>query len=198
MKFHVGAIPENKDFDPQAERWASIREPGPCLVQLLAIPLAFIILILLGSLLYLVWPPGSVTASITLMVVFGLALFPIHELLHAICFPEGFRSPNTIIGLWPTRLVFYAHYEGEMSRDRFLAVFFAPFFGLSLLPIAIIALFQWPSLELALLCLVNGGAASVDILGILLIGLQVPRLALVRNRGWRSYWKLKETGHRQL
>lgn len=198
MKFHIGAIPENEDFDPQAGGWTGVREPGPCLIQLLAVPLLFIILILLGSLLYLVWPPGPVTVSVAVMVVFGLALFPIHELLHAIFFPEGLGSPNTIIGFWPTRLLFYAHYEGEMSRDRFLAVFCAPFFGLSLLPIVIIALFQWPSLELALLCLVNGGAASVDIIGIWLIGFQVPRLAVVRNRGWRSYWKLKERERRKL
>jgi hypothetical protein len=197
MKFHFGAIPENTDFDPEAEGWASIREPGPCLIQFLAIPVVFIILILLGSLLYLVWPLGPVTLSNALLVVFGLALLPIHELLHAICFPEGLRSPNTIIGFWPTKLAFYAHYEGEMGRDRFLTVFFVPFFGLSLIPIAIIALFQWPSLELALLSLVNGCAASGDIIGIVLIGLQVPRSALVRNRGWRSYWKLQETEHRQ-
>jgi hypothetical protein len=195
MRFHFGAIPENTDFDPEAEGWADIREPGPCLIQFLAIPLVFIILILLGSLFYLVWPPGSVTASTTLIVVFGLALFPVHELLHAIYFPEGLRSPNTLIGFWPARLVFYAHYEGEMSRNRFLAMFFIPFFGLSLVPVAIIALFQWPSLELALLSLVNGGAASADLIGILLIGLQIPRSAIVRNRGWRTYWKLEETNH---
>ena len=125
------------------------------------------------------------------MIVFGLGLFPIHELLHAIIFPGGLQSPYTLIGLWPSKLIFYAHYEDEMNRNRFLMVFFMPFFGLSLVPLLIVALFQLPSHELVFLSLVNGAASSVDLFGILLIGSQVPRLAVVRNRGWRSYWKLK-------
>jgi hypothetical protein len=46
---------------------------------------------------------------------------------------------------------------------------------------------------LALPALVNGGGASGDIIGMFLIGLQIPRSAVVRNRGWQSYWKAKET-----
>jgi hypothetical protein len=193
MKFHLGAIPENTDFNPEAEGWAAIREPGPWLIQIIAIPLALIILILLGGLLYLVWPSGSATTSAVLLVGFGLGFIPVHELLHALFFPEGLRSPHTIIGFWPTRALFYAHYEHEMSRDRFLVVFLAPFIGLSLIPIVLIALFQWPSLELAFLALVNGAAASGDMIGTLLVGYQIPRGAVVRNKGWRSYWKPNNT-----
>jgi hypothetical protein len=189
MKFHLGAIPENTDFEPEAEGWAGIREPGPWLIQLLAVPIAIIIFVLLGSLLYLVWPSGSATPSAVLLVGFGLAFIPVHELLHAVFFPGGLHSPHTIIGFWPTRVLFYAHYEREMSRDRFLIVFLAPLIGLSLIPIALIALFQWPSLELAFLSLINGAAASGDIIGVLLVGLQIPRGVVVRNKGWRSYWK---------
>lgn len=196
MKLRIGAIPESKEFDPEAEGWAGIREPGPILLQVLALPVAFFILLLLGGTLYLVWPSGAITNSAVLIVVFILALFPVHELLHAVVFPGGIGSDHTVIGFWPSRFVFYAHYEEEMARNRFLLVFFTPFLVLSLIPIAIIVMFQWPSLELALLSVVNGVAASGDMMGIALVGLQVPQSAVVRNRGWRSYWKVKSTGHR--
>ncbi|MCP4541735.1 MAG: DUF3267 domain-containing protein [Chloroflexi bacterium] len=192
MKIQLGAVPKNASFDPKVERWADIREPGPCLIQILAIPVAAAILILLGGLLYLVWPSGSVTVSTAFIVILALMSIPVHELLHAVCMPGGLRSPNTIIGIWPARLVFYAHYQGEMSRDQFLIVFLAPFLVLSLVPIVIIILFQWPSLELAILSLLNGILASGDIIGILLIGLQIPRSAVVQNHGWRTFWKLRE------
>ena len=50
MKFHVGAIPENKDFHPESEGWSGIREPGPWMVQFLSIPMGLAVVILLGSL----------------------------------------------------------------------------------------------------------------------------------------------------
>lgn len=94
-----------------------------------------------------------------------------------------------MIGVWPSRFVFYAHYDGELTRRRFLVILFAPFLVLSLLPIAIVALFEWPSLELLLLSVANGGAASGDIIGIFLVALQMPRSAIIHNHGWRSYWR---------
>lgn len=189
MKIHWGAIPENTDFDPEAEGWSSIREPGPIAIQFIAIPVAIVVVGLLIGLLSLVWPGGEAGGSIWLLIVIAILLIPVHELLHAVCFPGGLRSTHTIIGIWPSRILFYAHYEGVMSRTRFLVTFAMPFLVLSILPILLLRLLGWPSLELVALSVVNGAAASGDILGLLLIGFQVPASAKVRNRGWRTYWK---------
>lgn len=189
MKIHWGAIPENSDFDPEADGWSPIREPGPLAIQFMAVPVAIVVVGLLIGLLSLVWPASSVAGSIWPLLLLAVLLIPVHEILHAVCFPGGLASPHTMIGIWPSRVLFYAHYEGIMARTRFLVTFVMPFLVLSILPILLIGLFRWPSLELAALSIVNGAAASGDIIGIMLVGFQVPASARVRNRGWRTYWK---------
>lgn len=189
MKIHWGAIPKDTSFQPEREGWSPIREPGPLAIQFIAVPVAIIVVGLLGGALYLVWPGGSATASIWLLLAMAILLIPIHEILHAVCFPGGLRSPQTVIGIWLSRVLFYAHYEDVMSRTRFLVTFAMPLLVLSILPIGLIGLLRWPSLELVALSIVNGAAASGDIIGIILIGVQVPVSASVRNRGWRTYWK---------
>jgi len=186
---HWGAVPEDPDFHPENEGWSPIREPGPLAIQFIALPVAMVVVGLLVGLLALVWPSGSVSGSIWLLLALAILLIPIHEILHAVCFPGGLPSPHTIIGIWLSRILFYAHYEGVMTRTRFLVTFAMPFLVLSILPIMLVGLLRWPSLELAALSIVNGAAASGDIIGIILVGLQVPASASVRNRGWRTYWR---------
>ena len=189
MIIHWGAVPEDPDFHPENEGWSPIREPGPLAIQFIALPVAMVVVGLLVGLLALVWPSGSVSGSIWLLLALAILLIPIHEILHAVCFPGGLPSPHTIIGIWLSRILFYAHYEGVMTRTRFLVTFAMPFLVLSILPIMLVGLLRWPSLELAALSIVNGAAASGDIIGIILVGLQVPASASVRNRGWRTYWR---------
>ena len=189
MKIHWGAVPENTNFDPEAEGWSTIREPGPITLQFIAMPMAVVVGGLLMGMLWLVWPGGAATGSIWLLLLIAILLIPVHELLHVICFPGGLLSPHTLIGFWPSRVLFYAYYEGVLSRTRFLVTYAMPFLVLSILPILLVGVFGWPSLELVALSIINGMSASGDILGILLIGSQVPTSARVRNRGWRTYWK---------
>ena len=189
MIIHWGAVPEDPDFHPENEGWSPIREPGPLAIQFIALPVAMVVVGLLVGLLAMVWPSGSVSGSIWLLLALAILLIPIHEILHAVCFPGGLPSPHTIIGIWLSRILFYAHYEGVMTRTRFLVTFAMPFLVLSILPIMLVGLLRWPSLELAALSIVNGAAASGDIIGIILVGLQVPASASVRNRGWRTYWR---------
>ena len=37
----------------------------------------------------------------------------IHELIHASLHPEHGRSHSSILGFWPSRLLFYAHFDGQ-------------------------------------------------------------------------------------
>ena len=39
MKFKLGPIPENFDFNPETDGWMAIREPSPIWLQFLGLPI---------------------------------------------------------------------------------------------------------------------------------------------------------------
>jgi hypothetical protein len=223
MKLHIGAVPESAEFEPEAQGWTGLREPNPVMLQLWAMPVAVVNIIVLVMLWNFAHPLTMVIATqpnlvapVVYTVIAGnmsvttlqpqllaigigvvlLAFIPVHELLHAFMAPGRGRGEKTIIGVWPERLLFYAHYDGAMPRNRFLLVFFTPFLVLSLLPIVIAVLWNYVTTDatvpliLLSLSLVNGLVACGDILGIAMIWKQVPADALVRNQGWRTFWKI--------
>jgi hypothetical protein len=205
MRFHYGAVPEPATFHPEAQGWASIREPGPLLLNVLALPTALLMLGLTIGLLLLAWEGGpptilrdSAAESTTspLLLILGIILLsiPVHEVVHAVTHPHFGLSSNSILGLWLSRGLFYAHYEGEMSRNRFLAILAMPLLVLSLLPVAIIAFIgsSAPTMVpgyLVIVALVNSALSSGDAVGFALILGQIPSSAVVRNKGWDSFWK---------
>ncbi len=200
MQIHWGSPPESEDFQPEAQGWSGIREPGPIAMQFLAVPIASLVLTILGGLIYLTVPREVFTlrqfrlARVPVLIIL-VGLTPVHELIHVFVTPGLGLSPQTFIGIWPARLLIYAHYEGIMSRNHFLWVFATPLLLLSVVPTGIIVLLNHhmsPNtiLCLAILAITNGAAASGDILGIGLVAAQIPKSALVRNKGWKSYWKL--------
>jgi Putative zincin peptidase len=218
MRFHFGVPPEDETFDPQAEGWLPIREPVPRVLMLIAIPVAIGLFLLWGVLCFLVFPveqfvpeiipisekviqiqipivasilETSIWPFLTILILF----IPIHELIHALCFPDRGLSSRTFIGVWPSRGFFYAHYEGSMPRNRFLLVLAAPFIALSLMPITLIAGLRFLGwlpeimLSLAWLSLVNSLGAAGDLIGVWRVSSRIPRAAMVRNKGWKTYWK---------
>jgi hypothetical protein len=204
MRFHYGAVPEDPHFSPEAEGWLAIREPGPWLLQLIALPVAVILLLLSGALLYLVFPrelllnqspPLTISIPIWPFLSILILIIPIHELIHAVCHPGWGFSSNSVIGLWLSRALFYAHYEGSMSRNRFLLIFAMPYIVLSLLPIPLLAvsgILGWTpdtALTLAYLSLIGGILACGDVVGFWLVISQIPGSAIVRNKGWKTYWR---------
>jgi len=220
MRFHYGAVPEDPDFHPQEEGWRGIREPGPILLQFIAIPVSIATLVLVGMAVLAISPglgraqsqmhltfflPEGVTGGWTglgllllnLLILFAgifLVVF-IHELVHALLTPEWGRSPRTIIAAWPAKLLFYAYYTDVISRNRFLLFFAGPLLVLPVLPLVLLAvLAPFPGTIpvqgwLAAIALFNGATASGDIIGFFLVLLQIPANGIVRNKGWKSYWK---------
>ena len=199
MQLIRGPVPDSADFQPLDQGWSGIREPGPILVQLLALPIGTLVLALLTLPVLLVTPEllaveRSSLPLVPLVIVLVVSI-PVHELIHALSHPGGGRTDETYIGVWPAKGVFYAHYGGAMSRNHFLWVFCTPLLVLSLLPLGIVLLFhrllpQGIRICLAALAAFNGVAASGDILGVILIATQVPRTAMVRNKGWKTFWKI--------
>lgn len=90
MRFRYGAVPENPDFLPEKEGWFDIHEPGPWRLQLIAMPIAFVLLLLSAGLLYLVFPrelvfirPLGISTPSTMswiLVAILILLIPVHEL----------------------------------------------------------------------------------------------------------------------
>lgn len=208
MRFHCGAIPEDNRFDPEEGGWKRVREPGPIGIQILALPALVVILAGLAWLIFQVFPRGSGAPSFigfTRSTWLALLLFiPVHELIHALCHPKWGLSPNTLIGLWPSRLLFYAYYHGQVERNRLLVAFAMPFIILSLLPIALLAVLKYffpvvpLATTLAVLSFVNGAAASGDVIGFCLVLFQIPSRAIVRNKGWKSYWRYEPAPNNQI
>jgi hypothetical protein len=136
----------------------------------------------------------SSTTPMLLILAIILGSIPVHELVHALTHPHFGLSSESILGFWLSRGLFYAHYDGEMSRNRFLAILAMPFLILSLLPVAIIAFIgssapmSMPS-YLGIVALTNSMFASGDAVGFALILSQIPSAAVVRNMGWKSFWK---------
>jgi hypothetical protein len=218
MRFHFGIPREDETFNPQTEGWSPIREPEPRVLGLIAIPVAFGLFLLWGILCFLIFPTelfvpqvvpisekviqirmpfmesisqSSIWPFLTILILF----IPIHELIHAFCFPDRGLSARTYIGLWPSMGFFYAYYEGPMRRNRFLLVLIAPYIVLTLMPLVLIAGLRFLGwlpeimLDLAWLSLVNSLGAAGDMIGAWLIFTRITPAAYVRNKGWRTYWK---------
>ena len=195
MRFHFGPIPD--EFTPDAT-WRPIREPGPWMFQLLAHPVGIGVAVLIGycwsrlGLPPLTIKQGEAAAFLIALALSFPALIVVHELIHAAIHPAFGRSSATVIGAWPRRLLFYAHYSGPLSRNRFLAIFAAPFLIITLLPLLVAMTGVLPPmmrLAAAWFSTWNALFACGDIIGFALIAAQIPRDALVQNKGWQTYWK---------
>jgi hypothetical protein len=195
MRLHYGAVPENKDFIPETEGWRNIREPSPIAVQFIAIPVAIGLLFIWVGCLVLFQQEAFSSQRSRIEIDIGtlvllLLLIPAHEFLHALAHPGWGLSSNTVIGLWLSKGMFYGHYEGEMSRNRFLLVFVTPYIILGMLPTILIATIpELMQSRLLWLSLFGSVLACGDLVGAGLIFFQIPRSAIVRNKGWKTYWK---------
>lgn len=203
MQLHRGPVPDSPDFQPLEQGWSGIREPGPILVQLLALPIGTLVLILLTLPVLLVAPELLSVDRADLpwvpLVIVLVVCIPVHEWIHAFSHPRLGQTDETYIGIWPAKGVFYAHYGGAMSRSRFLWVFLTPLLVLSVLPLGLVLLFHRLLPQGTLICLAalsafNGVAASGDILGVILVAAQVPQAAMIRNKGWKTFWRLDTPG----
>lgn len=207
MRLHLGAPPQSADFHPEQDGWTKLREPSPIWFQLAAAPIAIATAAALGLAWSRLTPMSSSgfsimidgrsgatsgwLAGIVLMATIGgcfLALVAVHELLHALAMPDYGLSRHTLIGVWPSRLLFYAAHLAPMPRNQFIRVFAVPFLVLSLLPLLGCSLLRIGPAAVVVISVINGACACGDLLGIAMIVWQVPRHALVQNQGWQTWW----------
>lgn len=200
MRFQLGKVPET-DFKPD-ESWTPLREPGPFVMQLCALPIGIATTFAVGrgwwAILYGM-PPMRLSAYAVVLTPFALiaslvVLILVHEMIHALFHPQNGRTDDSVVGFWPRRLLFYAHFCAALPRDRFMAILIAPFMILSLLPLVVFACFApvlgTPAASAAAwFSTWNALSSCGDLFGISILLWQVPRGAITRNQGWRTFWK---------
>jgi hypothetical protein len=204
MRFHFGPIPESPDFQPEATGWISLREPSVGLFTWLAGAVG----IAAGALVIVVWGltatsgvlvqiktepgmAGLMAVAIVLGKVLGMIalLIFVHELVHAAFHPGMGLSSRTVLGAWLSKGLFYAHYDGVTSRNRFLTILVMPFVVLTIGLWLIEVIFRTGWGWFGAWSILNAMFAGGDLLGIALIACQVPANAQLRNQGWKTWWR---------
>lgn len=187
VRVNLGPPPSSCNAGPA---WTALREPGPWALQAAALPVgaAFAVAMLYG---WARFAPARLPTSEGTLLPFGmmLVLIATHEWLHAIAHPSFGLAPRTVVGFWPSRLLFYAHYEGCLSRNRMIMVFLLPTLVLTLLPLLLASAWHIQSGWLVFISSLNALLAGVDVCGALLLLAQVPASARVRNHGYKTYWQ---------
>ena len=195
MRFRIGQPEADESFQPDEEGWTPMKEPPPFLLIVMAVPVCFLLawLVLMG------WEasdssgPKSFTISGPQILIGFLFLILIHELIHGIAYPGFGRAVRVVIGFWPSRLLFYAATNDPVSRNRMLIVYLAPLLVLSVLPLLLNRLLGVESFPLLAVAAANAFCSGGDALVFPMILAQIPSNAILKNKGWRTWWKISES-----
>ena len=194
MILKYGPLPEQPEFVPD-DRWFLVREPSLPGFQLRAIPIALVTIALLAALWIVLTPIMQIVNRLTFPLrVFNfilclLGVIVVHELIHVSIHPKIGSTKDSVIGLWPSRMFIYTIYIGELSKNRCLAILIMPFVALSILPLVFAAMTGVISFWAAYISIVNGFLASGDLLAAFMTIRQFPKGAIIRTKGWSTYWK---------
>jgi len=160
------------------------------LENLLAQPIGVVAAAIGAVLWFLVTPLSDITPAMSLptFLILFAGLVVAHELIHALVHPMAGLSPHSILGFWAS-LGFYAHYDGEMSRNRLVACLFMPLLVISIFPLLVSAVAQVSSGWVAFVSAFNALCVCVDLLLAGSVLFQIPATAIVRFKSWRIFWK---------
>lgn len=182
-------IPENPEFCPEKEGWKPLKEPKSVLVtMLIASPVGLLMCFIVLAIANLMG--NTVDMELNFSVILALfIIIPIHELLHALAFPESIKSDKVIFGVLPKAGACFAHYEGEMKKKSFLISLLAPLLGISVIPLVLLCVTHIKFPFLVTVSAVNALCSCVDLFGFFLILFQIPKASIIRNKGFKTYWK---------
>ena len=162
--------------------------------NLLALPIGVVAAGTVAALWFLITPLRDITPPMSLptFLLLFAGLVVVHELIHALVHPMAGLSPRSILGFWAA-LGFYAHYDGEMSRNRLVACLLMPLLVISIFPLLVSAVAQVSSGWVAFVSAFNALCACVDMLLAGSILVQTPANAIVRFKSWRIFWREQDT-----
>ena len=192
MRFTVGPIPEDAHFQPDGEVWTIVREPSLEKMMLLSVPLA----VLLGLGTAFLWVLLTPVELDDVQLLWSIAAMPfcipVHEFAHAFGFPTRGWIAKTCFGVWPSRLAFYAHYQGPLSRDRVLVVLVLPFALISISPLVLCSVLRTVPPVAMYVSIGNAFLCSVDLASFMLVLWQLPRGAVVRQQRLTMWWMIPQ------
>lgn len=125
--------------------------------------------------------------ALTLFVIALLLLVPLHELIHAIAYGCGLRSPDLLVGFWPSRVLPYVLYDAPLPRWRVLFMLSGPFLALTILPLALAAL-SFATAGFCFFAVLHAALCAGDAMTAVRILPQMPRQAIIHNQRWQTYW----------
>jgi hypothetical protein len=222
MRLHFGAIPSSPDFIPDP-LWKSLGYLSPWMEKLVVFPLGIVAAMVVAGLWFTFTPLQDVTPTMSLSTylvsfvgtVFWFAYIPllhvapsmslpaflvsvagvvvVHELLHAVVCPMSLGSSQITVGFWPSGMLCYAHYNGELTRNRLLAVLLMPLIVISFVPLLVAAVTQVTSVWVAFISVFNAFGACGDMLIAGMVLFKIPATGVVRDQGGRFYWREHET-----
>ncbi|MDA8131593.1 MAG: DUF3267 domain-containing protein [Elusimicrobia bacterium] len=227
MKFLIGGIPEDPDFQPGAS-WRPVPGPGLWLLQLLAALPALMLAAAVAWLWTRVIPVNTLWSSLDVVmpVIRGMTrlaaglvqprmlpgaagllsmivLFPlivaaaavyslVHELVHICAHPRLGLSERSILGVWPSKMVPFAYYNGELSLVRQLTILVMPLFVISFVPLLACGILGRASVVLAIVSILNVLGSSGDIFMSWFLISRVPWSAKLRGQGGQGgglFWR---------
>jgi len=194
MRIHIGSPQLSRTFDPSSLGW----KPVSGLKSAHYVWLALVIGLpcFLGSLIVLYhsisdWKKGVLSQPGGRVLLFTclLLMVPVHELIHALAYRCGLRSPHLILGIWPRRFLIYVLYDAPLPKARVLRMLAAPLVTLTFLPLGLLLFLQGDLASLTTyFILVHTSACSGDIITWIRFWKQVPPNALIHNQGETTYW----------
>lgn len=178
--------------------WVPLKEPGsiaeaiifsvPFMITNLFIAVMAIRIFSTVSLEEFGFTPDSFSITINLGVIVALILIIIiHELLHLIFIPNFTSSTKTYVG--PAIFGGFVYTEEEIKKSRYILITVAPFITVSIILPIILGFCGILTSPLKLLILLNAMASSVDMLTLLIVIMQVPNKAKLKNNRPKTYWK---------
>lgn len=187
LKFIKSEMPLSEEFDPTQGNWIKAKEPSQDKYLLYSVPIAIITCVIMWIVGITLFKQSRVFSFIYFIISFIL-IIPIHETIHALVFPESIKSDNVIFGMWLEKGIFYAYYEGEMSKKRFILCLLMPLMILSVLPIILMYFLGWNKFVFNFAQL-NAFLSCGDILGFFIMAFNLPKGVIVRNKGWETYYR---------
>jgi hypothetical protein len=206
MRFALGPPPDTIDFAPERDGWQRVRMPSPRRLMIVgsAVGIAMGALVVFGwrqvpagTPLVLMdlstfgpWAALATPLILLLSVVISFAgLLVVHELIHVLACPGLGLSSANVMGVWPSRLLPYADYQGPLPCWRAIIVALAPFTILSLVPLAVAFLAGSAPTFWMLVSVVNALGCGGDALLCFVMTSQVPLGAVVQSKRWDMWWR---------
>jgi hypothetical protein len=175
LKFRIGEMPSSPS--PGPGDYHPVREPDAKTFEVIATS-GFAVLIVVASAAWhlsvdVQWGDGFAWRILQIGFV-AAVLVPVHELSHAVCYPNS-PGEDVVIGFSRRLGMFYAGFNGEISRTRSTVVYLFPFLVLSILPFLVALSFDFDSEWLALFSIINAGFSGADLYSAALVISQVPK-----------------------